>query len=252
MRRLLEKIPLVVCGSLLCVVSHAATGVDVAVAANFTLPMQQIARQFQAETGYQARLAFGSSGNLYAQIVNGAPFQVFLSADEVKPRKLEQAGLAVAGSRFTYAVGALVLWSSRPGFVDAGGEILSRGTFNKLSLANPRLAPYGRAAVQTLESMKLDKKLQAKFILGENISQTYQFVMSGNADLGFVAQSQVYKDGKLQAGSGWVVPAGLYRPIRQDAVLLANRKDNPAALSLMRFSRGAKTGAMIKAFGYHT
>ena len=231
-------------------VVHGAT-LNVAVAANFIAPMQAIAHAFQTDTGHQLRLAFGSSGNFYAQIRNGAPFQVFLSADEAKPIQLEQAGLAVAGSRFTYAVGALVLWSSQPGVVDAKAEVLRRGDFNKLAIANPELAPYGQAAVETLDALSLYTRLQHKLVMGENIAQTYQFVMSGNAELGFVALSQVMQHGKLAGGSGWIVPETLHNPIRQDAVLLLSGKGNAAAEALMQYLKSAKTQAIINAYGYH-
>lgn len=229
---------------------HAAT-ISVAVAANFTAPMQAIAQAFHQDTGHTAKLAFGSSGNFYAQITNGAPFQVFLSADAAKPIKLEQAGLTVAGSRFTYAVGSLVLWSSQPGLVDAKGEVLHRGNITKLAIANPKLAPYGQAAVETLSALGLFTRLQSKFVLGENIAQTYQFVMSGNAELGFVALSQVMRHGKLSGGSGWIVPASLHSPIRQEAVLLLPGKHNPAAEALMQYLKSTKAQAIITAYGYH-
>jgi len=230
--------------------AHAAS-VSVAVAANFTAPMQAIAQAFQQDTGHSTQLAFGSSGNFYAQIRNGAPFQVFLSADDAKPIKLEQAGLAVAGSRFTYAFGSLVLWSSRPGFVDARGEVLRHGKFNKLSIANPKLAPYGQAAVEVLTKLGLFTTLSKKFVQGENIAQAYQFVMSGNAELGFVALSQVMQHGKLSSGSGWIVPDNLHSPIRQDAVLLLPGKGDPAATALLQYLKSAKAQAIIKAYGYH-
>lgn len=229
--------------------AHAAS-VSVAVAANFTAPMQAIAQAFQQDTGHTTQLAFGSSGNFYAQIKNGAPFQVFLSADEAKPIKLEQAGLAVAGSRFTYALGSLVLWSNRPGFVDGKGEVLRRGNFNKLAIANPKLAPYGQAAVEVLTNLGLYHALSAKLVRGENIAQTYQFVMSGNATLGFVALSQVMQHGKLTGGSGWIVPDKLHTPIRQDAVLLLPGKDNLAAEALLLYLKSARARAIIKSFGY--
>lgn len=242
-----------ICGllSLLLAVTAQARPVSVAVASNFTQPMRAIARAFHKRTGYETRLAFGSSGNFYAQIRNGAPFQVFLSADEAKPRKLEQAGLTVAGSRFTYAVGGLVLWSSQPNLVRNGASILRSGHFNRLSIANPRLAPYGQAAVQVLRHLHLYRALRSQFVMGENIAQAYQFVMSGNADLGFVAQSQVTRHGKITRGSGWVVPAKLHKPIRQDAVLLRPGKHNPAALALMRFLKSARARAIMQSFGYH-
>ncbi|MEJ2360250.1 MAG: molybdate ABC transporter substrate-binding protein [Gammaproteobacteria bacterium] len=228
-----------------------ASTVSVAVASNFTQPMRAIARAFHQATGNQTRLAFGSSGNFYAQIKNGAPFQVFLSADAAKPRKLEQAGLTVKGSRFTYAIGGLVLWSSRPDFVKDGASTLRHAHFNKLGIANPKLAPYGSAAVQVLQHLHLYHRLTQKFVMGENIAQTYQFVMSGNADLGFVAQSQVTRHGKITQGSGWIVPANLHKPIRQDAVLLLPGKHDPAALALLRFLKGARAHTIMQSYGYH-
>jgi molybdate transport system substrate-binding protein len=233
-----------------CAPAHAAT-VNVAVASNFTAPMQAIARAFQQDTGHIAKLAFGSTGNFYAQISNGAPFQVFLAADATTPLRLEQAGLAVSGSRFSYAMGSLVLWSSRPGFVDAQGEVLRHGNFTRLAIANPKLAPYGQAAKQTLTALGLYSRLQDKLVLGENIGQTYQFVMTGNAELGFVAQSQVMQQGTLHSGSAWLVPEALHRPIRQDAVLLMSGNHQPAAESLMLYLKSRKVQAIIRAYGYH-
>ena len=224
--------------------------VQVAVAANFTAPMKAIVAEFEKATGHKAALSFGATGKFHAQIRNGAPFQVFLSADDETPAKLEQEGLALPGSRFTYAVGALALWSARPDFVDAKGEVLSRGAFAHLAVANPKLAPYGAAAMETLDKLGLASTLQAKFVQGENIAQTHQFVTSGNAELGFVALSQVMKDGRISSGSAWIVPAGMYRPIRQDAVILAPGRDNPAANALLRFLRTRAAIAMIQSYGY--
>lgn len=222
----------------------------VAVAANFTAPMNAIAAEFAKDTGHQAKLAFGSSGKFYAQIKNGAPFQVFLSADVEKPAKLVEEGLAIPASRFTYAIGTLVLWSAKPDFVDAKGEVLKSGQFNKLSLANPKLAPYGQAAVEVLAGMGLLDRLTPRFVQGENIAQTYQFAMTGNADLGFVALSQVMKDGKIASGSAWVVPGKMHTPIRQDAVILTRGKGNAAAEALMTYLQGDKARAIIKSYGY--
>lgn len=227
-----------------------AETVTVAVAANFTAPMKIIAAQFEKETGHKTQLAFGSSGKFFAQIKNGAPFQVFLSADSKKPATLEQEGLAVAGSRFTYALGSLVLWSARPEWVDAKGEVLRRNDFKRLAMASPKLAPYGLAAQQTLEQMGRWSTLQDKLVVGENIAQTYQFVASGNAELGFVALSQVMKDGQLTSGSAWHIPAELYKPIRQDAVLLSNGKNNPAASALLDYLKSDQAAVVIKSYGY--
>lgn len=227
-----------------------ADEVQVAVAANFGAPMKAIAADFEKDTGHKANLAFGSSGKFYAQIKNGAPFQVFLSADDEKPAKLEKEGMTVAGSRFNYAIGTLVLWSAKPGFVDDKGAVLAKGAFDHLALANPKLAPYGAAAMETLGKLGLTDKLQAKMVQGENIAQTFQFVSTGNAELGFVALSQVMKDGRIGSGSAWVVPATMHAPILQDAVILASGKGNVAAEALMKYLKSAKAVAVIKSYGY--
>ena len=227
-----------------------ADEVQVAVAANFTAPMQKIAAEFEKDTGHKTQLAFGATGKFYAQIKNGAPFEILLAADDTTPEKLEKEGAAVAGSRFTYAIGKLVLWSSKAGFVDGKGEILKKGDFKHVSIANPKLAPYGAAAIETLTSLKLLDAIQPKFVQGENIAQTHQFVATGNAELGFVALSQVMKDGKIAEGSAWIVPADLHQPIRQDAVLLTNGKGKPAAEALMKYLTGDKARSVITSFGY--
>jgi molybdate transport system substrate-binding protein len=227
-----------------------ADEVQVAVAANFTAPMKAIVAEFEKLTGHKAQLSFGGTGKFYAQIKNGAPFQVFLSADDETPAKLEQEGLAEAGSRFTYAVGTLALWSARPDVVDAKGEVLSRGSFAHLALANPKLAPYGAAAMETLEKLGLAAGLRAKFVQGENIAQAHQFVASGNAELGFVALSQVMKDGRITGGSAWIVPAEMHRPIRQDAVILNPGRDKAAANALLRYLRGRPAQSIIRSYGY--
>jgi molybdate transport system substrate-binding protein len=230
--------------------SLRAADVQVAVAANFTAPMRAIAAAFEQDTGHKALLAFGSSGKFYAQIRNGAPFQVFLSADDEKPARLEQAGMAVAGTRFTYAIGQLALWSAKAGYVDNKGEVLKQGAYAHLAIANPKLAPYGAAAIEVLKNLGLLETVQPRLVQGENIAQTYQFVASGNAELGFVALSQVTRDGKLTQGSAWIVPAHLHAPIRQDAVILANGKDNAAASALMAYLKSDKAKAVIRAYGY--
>ncbi|HEX8979259.1 MAG TPA: molybdate ABC transporter substrate-binding protein [Parasulfuritortus sp.] len=227
-----------------------ADEVQVAVAANFTAPMQKIAADFEKDTGHKAMLAFGSTGKFYAQIKNGAPFQILLSADDETPAKLEKEGMAVLGSRFTYAIGTLVLWSAKPGFVDAKGAVLEKGDFTHLAIANPKLAPYGGAAMATLAKLGLTDKLAAKIVQGENIGQTYQFIATGNAELGFVALSQVMKDGKLGSGSAWIVPTGMHAPIKQDAVILSAGKDNAAAEALMTYLKSPKALAVIKSYGY--
>ena len=227
-----------------------ADEVQIAVAANFTAPMQKIAAEFEKDTGHKAQLAFGSTGKFYAQIKNGAPFEILLAADDTTPEKLEKEGAAVAGSGFTYAIGKLVLWSSKAGFVDDKGEVLKKGEFKHISIANPKLAPYGQAAIETLTALKLLDAIQPKFVQGENIAQTHQFVATGNAELGFVALSQVMKEGKISEGSGWIVPSRLHQPIRQDAVLLVNGKGKPAAEALMKYIGSDKAKAVIQSFGY--
>lgn len=227
-----------------------ADEVQVAVAANFTVPMQRIAADFERDTGHKAALSFGSTGKFHAQIKNGAPFQVLLAADDETPAKLEQEGAAVSGSRFTYAIGKLVLWSARGAIVDDKGEVLKKGGFDHLALANPRLAPYGAAAVETMRALGVHDSLAPKFVQAENIAQAYQFVASENALLGFVALSQVMEGGKLKGGSAWVVPSRLYSPIRQDAVMLERGRGNPAAAALLKYLKGDNAKAVIKAFGY--
>ena len=230
-------------------VAHADT-VSVAVAANFTAPMQKIAAAFEADTGHKAELSFGATGKFYAQITHGAPFQVLLSADDTTPARLEREGKAVAHSRFTYAIGTLVLWSAQPGTVDAKGDVLKSGDFKHLAIANPKLAPYGAAALQVMEKLGVATALQPRLVQGENIAQTFQFVSTGNAQLGFVALSQVMADGKIRSGSAWQVPASLHEPIRQDAVLLMPGKDSAAASALLTYLRGRKARAIIQSYGY--
>ncbi|HXD42480.1 MAG TPA: molybdate ABC transporter substrate-binding protein [Ramlibacter sp.] len=228
----------------------SAADVPVAVASNFTEPMQRIAREFEKDTGHRAMLAFGATGNFYAQIRNGAPFMLLLAADEQTPARLEKEGYAVAGARFTYATGRLVLWSAQPGLVDDKGAVLAKGGFDHIALANPALAPYGAAAVETLTRLDLLERVRPRFVQGENIGQAFQFVATGNAPLGFVALSQVMVNGRIEKGSAWVVPAGLHAPIRQDAVVLAPGKDSAAAAALAAYLRSDKARAIIRSYGY--
>lgn len=232
--------------------SALAEEIKVAVASNFTAAMNDIVAEFEQHSGHKVLLSFGSSGKFYAQIKNGAPFQAFFSADQAKPAALEEDGLVVAHSRFTYAVGALALWSSKPGLVDDKAGILKRGNFNKLALANPRLAPYGLAAVEVLESLQLKNAIEPKWVQGENIAQTWQFVSTGNADIGFVALSQIMSEGKIVEGSAWVVPADLHSSIKQDAVLLRKGANSEAAVALLNFVRGEQARKIIEAYGYLT
>lgn len=227
-----------------------AATVLVAVTSNFTKPMTEIAAEFEKATGHSAKLSFGASGKFVSQIENGAPFEVLLSADEKGPQKLEQAGLAVPGSHFTYALGKLVLWSATPGYVDDQGKILATGGFKHLALADPKLAPYGAAAVEVLKGLNLQNKLSPLFVLGENISQAHQFVSTGNAELGFVALSQVIENGKVASGSGWIIPNDRHAPIRQDAVLLSKGAENPAAPALLDYLKSAPALAIIEKYGY--
>lgn len=226
--------------------------ITLAVAANFTAPMQAIAAEFARDTGHVARPAFGATGTLYAQISRGAPFDLFLAADEETPARLESESLAVAGSRFVYATGRLVLWSPRPDGVDRDAQVLRTGAFAHLAVANPRTSPYGSAALAVLDQLGLKDALARRLVIGESIAQTYQFVASGNAALGFVALSQVSKDGRLAAGSAWIVPAHLHRPLRQEAVLLLRGRDKPAARAFLDYLRGAKARAIIRTYGYES
>lgn len=227
-----------------------AAEVNVAVAANFTVPMQKIAAAFERDTGHKAILSFGSTGKLYAQIQHGAPFQVLLSADDETPARLERENAAVAGTRMTYAIGRLVLWSREPGFVDEQAAILKTNRFRHLALADPKLAPYGAAAIEVLNRLGLTATLTPRFVTGQNIAQAHQFVAAGNAEIGFVALSQVFADDKLSHGSGWIVPTRLHSPLRQEAVLLTRGKGNEAATALLAYLRGDKARALIRSHGY--
>ena len=222
----------------------------VAVAANFAAPMQNIAGAFVRDTGYRVQLAFGSTGKLYAQIKNGAPYQMLLAADSQTPARLEKEGYALPDSRFTYATGRMVLWSIKPGLVDAQGAVLHTGAFKHLALADPKLAPYGAAALQTLQAMGLAAALQNRWVQGENIAQAYQFVATGNAELGFVALSQLMQNGRMAAGSAWVVPQRLHAPLRQDAVVLLPGKDHAVVKALAAYLQGNKARAIMRSYGY--
>lgn len=229
--------------------AHAGE-VSVAVAANFTAPMQKIAAQFEQDTGHKAVLSFGATGKFYAQIKNGAPFGILLAADDTTPEKIAREGLGIGASRFTYAIGQLVLWSKQPGYVDAEGKVLQKTDWQHIAIANPKLAPYGLAAMQTLDKLGLTAQVQPRVVTGENIGQTYQFAASGNAQLGFVALSQVMEDGRLREGSAWVVPGNLHEPIRQDAIVLKPGQGSEAAAALMQYLRSDKARAVIKSYGY--
>jgi molybdate transport system substrate-binding protein len=225
--------------------AHSAE-VLVAVAANFAAPMQRIAAAFETDTGHRAKIAVGATGAFYTQIRNGAPFDVLLAADDETPARIEADALAVKGSRFTYAVGRLALWSAKPGVVDDHGEVLEREDLDRIAIANPKLAPYGKAAVETMQKLGVYERLEPRIVQAENIGQAFQFVATGNAPIGFVALSQVTQ----AKGSKWIVPDDLHAPLRQDAVLLAHGKNNEAATALMRYLKGDKARGIIRAYGY--
>jgi molybdate transport system substrate-binding protein len=227
-----------------------ADDIEVAVAANFTVPMQKIAAEFEKDTGNKVRLIFGATGKFYAQIKNGAPFEILLAADDATPTKLVQEGNAVAGTQFTYAVGKLALWSNKPGLVDDQGAVLKRADITHVAYCNPKLAPYGAAAVETMKALGVLDSLAPKLVQGENITQAYQYVVSGNAEIGFVALSQIFKDGKITEGSAWMVPGNLYSQIRQDAVILDKGKGHATATQLMQYLRSDKAIAVIRSYGY--
>ncbi len=220
---------------------------QVAVAANFSEPAKEIAAAFQRATGHRAVLSFGASGAFYAQISHGAPFQVFLSADAERPLKADQDGLAVPGSRFTYAVGRIVLYSATPGLVDAKGAILKRGRFGRIAIADPETAPYGLAAVQTMKMLGVYPSVVPKIVKGSSIAQTYQFVATGAAELGFVALSQLVN---VSGGSRWIVPKSLHAPINQQAVLLKTGATDPASRAFLAFLKSRRAVTIIQRYGY--
>jgi len=230
-------------------VAHAET-VQVAVAANFAAPLKALTRDFEIESGHKLLMSAGATGKLFAQIKSGAPFDVLLAADSASPARLIQEGQAVANSQATYAIGRLVLWSADAQRVDPQAAVLSNGNFKHLAIAAPNLAPYGAAAVQTLTALGLLGALTPRLVQGESIGQTYSFVATGNAELGFVALSQVVDNGKLRQGSGWIVPTPLHAPLHQDAVLLNKGKGNPAATALLAFLKTEKSKSVIRSFGY--
>ncbi len=235
---------------LACPCCASAGEVLVAVAANFAGPIARIGEAFTAGTGHVLKVSSASTGKLYAQIVGGAPFEVLLAADDETPRRLLAEGHAVAGTRFTYAIGQLVLWSTRPGLVDDQGAVLASGRFRQLAVANPKTAPYGRAAHQVLQARGLAQTLTPRLVTGESIAQAHQFVATGNAEIGFVALSQVVLPGKNTTGSMWRVPQDLYTEIRQDAVLLKTGAGNPAAMALLAFLQGQTARQVMRDHGY--
>lgn len=230
-------------------VVHAET-IHVAVASNFSLPMQHIVMAFEKQFPHRLKLSYGSSGKFFAQITHGAPYDVFFSADQAKPKALVNQQLALASSQFTYALGALALWSADTSKVDPQGHILNSNEFNKLAFANPKLAPYGQAALDVLNNLQLIDSTQARWVQGENIAQTYQFVASQNADIGFVALSQIMQNGQLKSGSAWIIPPQLYQAIKQDAVILQHAAHKPGATQLIEFMHSPSVKEILLAFGY--
>jgi molybdate transport system substrate-binding protein len=236
--------------ALLCLTGTThAEEIKLAVAANFAGPIRMIAERFQQESGHKMLVSLGSTGKFYAQIANGAPFEMLLAADDETPTRLAREGLGRKESQFTYAIGKLVLWSPKSDAVDPQGQVLKQGRFEKLAIADPRLAPYGAAAIQTMTRLGLLENLRPKLVTAENIAQAYQFVASGNASLGFVAYSQIVKDGK-PAGSWWEVPATLHDPIRQDAIILKPGFDKGAVAQFAQYLRTEQARSIIREFGY--
>ena len=249
--RALQRLPGVLLLAL-CLAPGGAVAAEalLAVAANFTLPMKSLVAAFERDSGHRIKTSFGGTGALYAQIHNGAPFDALLAADDVIPLRLQQEGLAVAATRFTYAVGKLLLWSPQADRVDASGDVLRGDGLTRIAIANPRLAPYGAAAMQTLRAMGLEQALRDRLVIGENVGQAYRFVASGNVDFGFVAAAQVMRDGRLVSGSAWAPPASMYTPLRQDAVLLG--AGAVAARAFLDYLRQPQTQAVLRGFGYET
>jgi molybdate transport system substrate-binding protein len=244
------RLVLFVCMLTLAPLAARAGEVQVAVAANFAGPLARVGEAFTAATGHTLKVSAGATGKFYSQIAAGAPFEVLIAADDETPRKLVADGLALAGSNFTYAIGKLVLWSAQPGFVDDQGAVLASGKFAHLAIANPKVAPYGAAALQVLKARGLSEAITPRLVTAESIAQAYQFVSTGNAALGFLALSQVAVPGKPVTGSYWLVPPALYGEIRQDAVLLKAGERNPAATALLAYLKGGAARDIIQSFGY--
>jgi len=246
-----SPLSLLIASALACSLSAAqADEVTVAVAANFAGPLSKIAEGFTAATGHTLKISSGSTGKFYTQIVAGAPFEVLIAADDETPKKLIAEGLGVAGSNFTYAIGKLVLWSAQPGYVDDQGAVLASGKFAHLAVANPKLAPYGFAGLEVIKARGLTEAISPKLVTAESIAQAYQFIASGNAELGFVALSQVVVPGKPVTGSYWLVPSHLYGEIRQDAVLLKPGEKSAAAAALLAYLKSPAGKAVIQSYGY--
>lgn len=246
----MQRIRLSLLATCLWSLSATADELLVAVASNFSAPMAELVMRFEAQTDHSVDVAYGSSGRLFAQINNGAPFQIFFSADQDKPDRLLASGLAVPGSNFTYATGALVLWNADDNAVLTGASVLGLDSSVRIAIANPRVAPYGAAAMETIERLALSEIVVDKLVLGENIAQAYQFVDSGNAQLGFVAKSQVFQGGSLRKGSAWEVPGDLHLPIRQDVVLLRGAADCMPCQQFLEFVQQPEQQALLAGWGY--
>ncbi len=249
MRLLPSSLSALLCALLVHGTAHAAEA-QVAVAANFAEPVKAIAAVLQKTTGHTIKVTVGGTGKLYAQIRNGAPFDVLLSADTQTPARLEAEGLGVPGSRFTYATGKLVLWSAKAGRVDEKGQVLKAADLGKVAYAAPKVAPYGAAAVEAMDKLGLSAALAPRLVQGESIGQAFSFAYTGNADVGFVALSQVLEGGRLKSGSMWLVPQNLYAPIRQDAVLLKRAEQNEAARALLKLLQSPNIKDLIRSYGY--
>jgi molybdate transport system substrate-binding protein len=226
-------------------------GLTIAVAANFTRAMEAIERRFEAATERPVTLVIASTGTLYAQIANGAPIDIFFAADAERPRRLEQEGLVVDGSRFTYAIGRSILWSAEADAVDPDGDVLASGDVRQIAIANPRLAPYGEAARQVMTARGVWEELQPKLVFAQNVNQAHQFVASGNAELGFIALSQVIDPATGEiGGSHWLPPQAMYDPVRQQAVVLQRTERRPLAASFVDFVQSEEVAEIIRTFGY--
>jgi molybdate transport system substrate-binding protein len=235
--------------NIICTPVYAAE-VNAAVAANFAAPMERIALLFHKESGHNVKINAAASGKLYTQIKGGATYDVFLSADEELPKRLQQEGLAISGSRFVYATGRLVLWSTQPSLVDNKASVLNNGNFENLAIANPLYSPYGITAKETLTKLTMWNATQKKLKKGEDVTQTYQLAASERTELAFLPLSQIMHDGKVTTGSWWLVPQELHTPIKQSAVLLTATKEPDAAKALLSFLKSDKAKAVMRGFGY--
>ncbi len=232
-------------------VAARAGEVTVAVASNFAVPMRDIATAFEAKTNHRVTVVTGATGALYAQIVNGAPFEVFMAADAERPAALVRSGLVESGDRATYAIGTLVLWTRDAAHpVEGQSTLRALGASDRIAIANPKLAPYGRAALQAMDAMGVRAALESQLVMGQNVAQGYQYAVTGNARFAFVAASLVYRDGVLRSGAGWRVPAALHEPVRQDAVLLRRARDNAAARALFDYLTSAEAQTVLRRYGY--